>query len=45
MATVIPMLVCGDAAEITTEREQLRDVAERFKIPPRLLAGSFAPGG
>jgi len=38
------VLVCGDAVEITTEREQLRDVAGRFKVPARLLAGSFAPG-
>ena len=37
------VLVCGNQAEITTEREQLRDVANRFKVPPRLLAGSFAP--
>ena len=37
------VLVCGDQAEITTEREQMRDIANRFKVPPRLLAGSFAP--
>lgn len=38
------VLVAGDSAEITTEREQLRDVAGRFKVPPRLLAASFARG-
>ncbi len=37
------VLVCGDTAEISTEREQLRDVAGRFRVPPRLLAASFAP--
>jgi diaminopimelate decarboxylase len=36
------VLVCGDQAEITTEREQLKDLAGRFRVPPRLLAGSFA---
>lgn len=36
------VLVCGDQAEITTEREQLRDVSNRFKVPPRLLASSFS---
>ena len=35
------VLVCGDQAEITTAREQLNDVAGRFRVPPRLLAGSF----
>jgi diaminopimelate decarboxylase len=39
------VLVCGDRAEITTEREQLKDIAGRFRVPPRLLAGSFAPAG
>ena len=37
------VLVCGDEAEVTTEREQLKDIAGRFRVPPRLLAGSFAP--
>jgi diaminopimelate decarboxylase len=37
------VLVRGDTAEVTTEREQLKDVAGRFKVPPRLLAASFAP--
>ena len=37
------VLVAGDQAEITTEREQLKDIAGRFRVPPRLLAGSFAP--
>jgi diaminopimelate decarboxylase len=37
------VLVGGAAAEVTTEREQLKDVAGRFKVPPRLLAASFAP--
>jgi diaminopimelate decarboxylase len=36
------VLVCGDAAEICTEREQLKDVAGRFRVPPRLLAQSFS---
>jgi diaminopimelate decarboxylase len=37
------VLVEGQHAEITTEREQLKDIAGRFRVPPRLLAGSFAP--
>ncbi len=37
------VLVSGSNAEIITEREQLKDVAGRFRVPPRLLAGSFAP--
>ncbi len=36
------VLVCGDQAEVTTAREQLQDVAGRFRVPPRLLAASFA---
>lgn len=36
------VLVCGELAEISTEREQLKDVAGRFRVPPRLLASSFA---
>ena len=39
------VLVSGDRAEIITEREQLKDVAGRFRVPPRLLAASFAPKG
>ncbi|MBO6540451.1 MAG: alanine racemase [Rhizobiaceae bacterium] len=39
------VLVAGDQAEITTEREQLRDVSNRFRVPPRLLASSFTPAG
>jgi diaminopimelate decarboxylase len=35
------ILVHGAAAEITTEREQLSDIVGRFRVPPRLLAGSF----
>lgn len=37
------VLVAGETAEVTTEREQLKDVAGRFRVPPRLLAASFAP--
>jgi diaminopimelate decarboxylase len=40
-ATVV---VFNDRVDVTTEREQLRDIAGRFRVPPRLLAGSFAPG-
>ena len=36
------VLVCGDQAELTTAREQLQDIAGRFRVPPRLLAASFA---
>jgi diaminopimelate decarboxylase len=39
------VLVAGDTAEVTTVREQWRDVAGRFKVPPRLLARSFAQPG
>lgn len=38
------VLVSGDQAEIITERERLQDIAGRFRVPPRLLANSFAPG-
>ncbi len=38
------VLVGGDRAEITTEREQLTDIVGRFRVPPRLLAGSFGAG-
>jgi diaminopimelate decarboxylase len=41
-ATVV---VCGDQAEITTAREQLHDIAGRFRVPARLLAKSFTRGG
>lgn len=37
------ILVKGDVAEVITEREQLKDIAGRFRVPPRLLADSFAP--
>lgn len=37
------VLVTGGHAEITTEREQLKDVAGRFRVPAHLLAASFAP--
>ena len=37
------VLVSRDRAEIITEREQLKDIAGRFRVPPRLLAASFAP--
>ena len=37
------VLVSGSTAEVTTVREQFNDVAGRFRVPPRLLAGSFAP--
>lgn len=37
------VLVNGETAEVITEREQLKDVAGRFRVPPRLLASSFAP--
>jgi diaminopimelate decarboxylase len=36
------VLVTGRHAEITTEREQLKDVAGRFRVPAHLLAASFA---
>jgi diaminopimelate decarboxylase len=39
------VLVCGDRAEITTAREQFHDIAGRFRVPPRLLAASFANPG
>ena len=36
------VLVHGKDAEITTEREQLRDVMGRFRVPARLLNSSFS---
>ncbi len=36
------VLVCGDRAEVTTVREQQQDIVGRFRVPPRLLASSFA---
>lgn len=36
------VLVCDSDAEVTTEREQLRDVSGRFRVPARLLKNSFA---
>lgn len=38
------VLVSGDRADIITEREQLKDVAGRFRVPSHLLAASFAKG-
>jgi len=35
------VLVRGDHADVTTVREQLQDVAGRFRVPSRLLAASF----
>ena len=35
------VLVNGTDVDITTEREQLSDIVGRFRVPPRLLAGSF----
>jgi diaminopimelate decarboxylase len=39
------ILVSGERADVITEREQLKDIAGRFRVPPRLLAASFAPKG
>ncbi|TKD49984.1 diaminopimelate decarboxylase family protein [Sphingomonas baiyangensis] len=36
------VLVTGSAHALITEREQLKDVAGRFRVPPHLLAASFA---
>lgn len=36
------VLVTGDRAAIITEREQLKDVAGRFRVPSHLLAASFS---
>jgi len=36
------ILVTGDRSDIITEREQLKDVAGRFRVPAHLLAASFA---
>ncbi len=36
------VLVRGDAAEVTSVREQQQDIVGRFRVPPRLLASSFA---
>jgi diaminopimelate decarboxylase len=35
------VLVSGSTMEIISEREQLREMIGRFRVPPRLLAGSF----
>ena len=35
------VLVSGRDADVTTEREQLKDVVGRYKVPPRLLGRSF----
>lgn len=37
------VLVTGARAEISTEREQMKDVVGRFRVPAHLLAASFAP--
>ena len=37
------VLVTGSHAEVTTEREQLKDAIGRFRVPAHLLAASFAP--
>jgi diaminopimelate decarboxylase len=37
------VLVSGSSAEIISEREQLREIVGRFRVPPRLLAHSFSP--
>ncbi|WP_439544914.1 diaminopimelate decarboxylase family protein [Sandarakinorhabdus sp.] len=37
------VLVTGSRAEVTTEREQLKDAVGRFRVPAHLLAASFAP--
>jgi hypothetical protein len=31
------LLVSGERAEVITERETLRDVIGRYRVPPRLL--------
>ncbi|WP_426169415.1 diaminopimelate decarboxylase family protein [Sandarakinorhabdus sp. DWP1-3-1] len=36
------VLVSGNRHALITEREQLKDVAGRFRVPPHLLAASFA---
>lgn len=36
------VLVSGNRHAVITEREQLKDVAGRFRVPPHLLAASFA---
>ena len=36
------VMVFNELSEITTEREQLRDVSSRFRVPSRLLAQSFS---
>lgn len=36
------VLVSGDRHAVITEREQLKDVSGRFRVPPHLLAASFA---
>ena len=37
------VLVTGDTADVISDREEFRDAAGRFRVPPHLLAGSFAP--
>lgn len=36
------VLVCGDRADVITERETLREVLGRYRVPPRLLVGQSA---
>ncbi len=38
------VLVCGERADVTTERERLDDVIGRFKVPARLLGQSLCAG-
>jgi diaminopimelate decarboxylase len=38
------VMVAGDQAEITTERERMSDVIGRLRVPARLLARSFGRG-
>jgi diaminopimelate decarboxylase len=35
------VLVHGEQADLTTERETLGDIVGRFRVPPHLLAASF----
>ena len=38
------VMVSGDAADVTTVRENRANVIGRYQVPPRLLAGSYADG-
>jgi diaminopimelate decarboxylase len=35
------VLVSGSTAELISEREQLKEIVGRFRVPPRLLSNSF----